>query len=78
MVLVNGGFHPRKNLSEYPLQFAHASPKTFASTVLGRNKTKNIGFKERQIINLPGMPANLGPVLFTELGTDSYHLALTN
>lgn len=51
MVTVSRGFHPRKNLSDYHPQFGHASPKTFASTVLGRNKFKNLGFKGRPQIS---------------------------
>jgi len=36
MVLVNSGFHTRKNFSEKYLQCGHAPSKVFASPVLGR------------------------------------------
>jgi len=43
--------------------FGHEPLKSFVSSVLGGEIVKNIGFKGRQIINLPGVPTCLGPAL---------------
>jgi hypothetical protein len=63
MVLVNLGFHTRKNLSENNPQFGHAFSKIFSSPVLGRKSLKNIGLKWRRIIRLPGASTSLRPAL---------------
>jgi hypothetical protein len=55
MVLVNSGFHTRSNFSENCLQFGHAPSRKFLSPVEGRESCKNICFKGRQIISLPGV-----------------------
>jgi hypothetical protein len=70
MVLVNSGFHTRKNVSEIYPKLWHASAKMFASPVLGRKSLKNIGLKGRQIISLPGKLTRLGPALDTALTFD--------
>jgi hypothetical protein len=61
MVLLNSGFLTQK--SENYLQFGHALSAIFASTVIGLRDLKNIGFKGRQIISLPGSPTCLGPAM---------------
>ena len=58
MVPVNSGFHTRKKLSKDYSQFEHAR------SVLGRWKSKNIGFKGREIISLPLAPTFLGQSVF--------------
>jgi len=54
MVLVNLGFHTRKNFFENFPQFERAPSKIFVSPVLGRKS-----FKEGQIISLPGTPTSV-------------------
>ena len=44
-MLVNSGFHTRKNFFESYPQFGHAPSEIFASPVLGRTRLKNVGFK---------------------------------
>ena len=51
------------NFSENYPKFGHALSKMFAKSVLGRRSLKNVGFKGRQIISLPGAPTFLGPAL---------------
>ena len=60
MVLVNSGFHTRSNFSENCLQFGHAPSREFLSPVEGRESCKNICFKGRQIISLPGVLTSQG------------------
>ena len=63
-------FYTRKNFENYP-QFRYAPSKIFASPVLGRKSSKNVGLKGakllfrpgRQIISLRGAPTCLGPFL---------------
>jgi len=54
VVLVNSGFHLRRDFSENYLQFGHAPSKRLASSVLGRKKLRRIDLEKRQIINLLG------------------------
>ena len=49
------------NFSENYMQFGYAPSKIFASPVLSRESSKNIGFKERLVVNLPGTFTRLGP-----------------
>jgi len=51
MVLVNLGFHTRKNLFEHFPQFERASSKIFASPVLGRKRLRNA-----KLLAFPGRP----------------------
>jgi hypothetical protein len=53
MLLLNSGFHTRKNFSEYYPKFGYAASKIFASPVVGRKSLKNAGLKRRQIISQP-------------------------
>jgi hypothetical protein len=62
VVLVHSGFHTHKNLSENYPQFGHAPSEGFDGPVLDRKSSKNIGFKGRQIISMPGTPTCLGPL----------------
>jgi len=65
VVLIIFGLHTqkRKKLFENYSLFGHVPLKSFSSSVLGGEFVKNIGFKGRQIINLPGVPTCPGPAL---------------
>jgi hypothetical protein len=52
-----------KDFSERYPQFGHVLPEIFANPVLGQKCLKNIYFKGRQIISLPGTPTCLAPTL---------------
>jgi hypothetical protein len=64
MLPINPGFHTGNNLSENIQQFGHAPSELLANIILGRKSFKNIGLKDRRIINLPGVSTCLWPALF--------------
>jgi len=56
------GFSKRKNFSKI-IHNSGTRLQKIASHVLGRESSKNIGLKRRQITGLPGARTSLGPAL---------------
>ena len=80
MVLINAGFHTRKNFSENYPQFGHTPSKYSPALSYADKNLKNIGLEGskifawpgHQIINLPGAPTCLVPVLTTMVENSPY------
>jgi hypothetical protein len=63
MVLVHSVFHTRKNFPENYPQFGHVPSKIFASPVLCRRISKNIGLKGARLLVCLVVPMCFGPAL---------------
>jgi hypothetical protein len=79
MVLVNSGFHMRKNISKFICIWAH-SLKKVCQSLIGWKGLRNTSLKGHQIISLSRAPTYVSPPLFWDVTScqlvNSYHVSI--